>query len=62
MSVIQEKFRDLTIPQLRNLIREGEDVQELFKSTAFRLIGTDIGRKFLKELVTNYDVGLEVSW
>ncbi len=62
MSVIQERFRDLTIPQLRNLIREGEDVQELFKSTAFRLIGTDIGRIFFKELVTNYDVGLEVSW
>ncbi len=54
MSVIQEKFR--------NLIREGEDVQELFKSTAFRLIGTDIGRIFFKELVKNYDVGLEVSW
>ncbi len=62
MSVIQERFRDLTIPQLRNLIREGEDVQELFKSTAFRLIGTDIGRIFFKELVKNYDVGLEVSW
>ncbi len=62
MSVMQERFRYLTIPQLRNLIQEGEDVQELFKSTAFRLIGTDIGRKFLKELVTNYDVGLEVSW
>ncbi len=62
MSVMQERFRYLTIPHLRNLIQEGEDVQELFKSTAFRLIGTDIGRKFLKELVTNYDVGLEVSW
>ncbi len=62
MSVMQERFRYLTIPQLRNLIQEGEDVQELFKSTAFRLIGTDIGRKFLKELVTNYDVGLEVIW
>ncbi len=62
MSVIQERFRDLTVAQLRDLIREGEDVQEIFKSTAFKLIGTDIGRIFFKELITNYDVGLEVSW
>ncbi len=56
----QHRYRDTTNVGLA-LIREGDDVQEIFRSTAYKLIGTEPGRKLFMEMILNYDINMEVS-
>ena len=62
----QRRYRELTtnvvsLPQLKALIREGDDVQEIFRSTAYNLVATEPGRKLFMDMILNYDVNMEVS-
>ncbi len=61
----QHRYRELAtnvgVPQLQALIREGDDVQEIFRSTAYKLVGVELGRKIFQDLILNYDVNMEVS-
>ena len=61
----QQRYRQLidsssTLSQLRELIHQGEDIQEIFRCTAHKLISSVKGRELFRYMVTNCDIDLEV--